>query len=267
MFKRFNTIYQEEAPDDGGAGGGGGDPDDKGGDPDNSLLPGGEGDDKLADGEYFLSDGIKGIGDKPEYFDSRRFKSVAHQAEQYIELEKKFGSHTGTPKEGYNLGDDMDKEDALVQEFVKFATESGMNQDGFDKGLELFMQAVSAKEEVDAQSEMDKLGDNAEGRIKTVEMFMKNNLSAEDFAEQRKAVNNASVVMLVEKLINATAPKKLPIDGGDNPEGLTWDKIKEAMNAKDETGNWKRSDPEYEKKIQKMLKDFGGEKPDIETIS
>ena len=42
----------------------------------------------LNDGEYYLSDGIKGVGESPEWFDSKRFKSVDQQAKSYLELEK-----------------------------------------------------------------------------------------------------------------------------------------------------------------------------------
>ena len=55
----------------------------------------------LGEGEFFLSDGIKGVGDQPEWYKADKYKSVAEQAKAYTELEKKFGGFTGAPKDGY----------------------------------------------------------------------------------------------------------------------------------------------------------------------
>ena len=50
----------------------------------------------LGEGEFFLSEGIKGVGDLPEWYKADKYKSVAEQAKAYTELEKKFGGFTGT---------------------------------------------------------------------------------------------------------------------------------------------------------------------------
>ena len=54
----------------------------------------------LNEGEYFLSEGIKGAGDMPEWYNPSKYKSVSEQAKAYTELEKKFGGFTGAPKDG-----------------------------------------------------------------------------------------------------------------------------------------------------------------------
>ena len=54
---------------------------------------------ELGEGEYFLSDGIKGTGETPEWYKGDKYKSVAEQAKAYTELEKKFGGFTGAPKD------------------------------------------------------------------------------------------------------------------------------------------------------------------------
>jgi hypothetical protein len=60
-------------------------------------------------------------------------------------------------------------------------------------------------------------------------------------------------------LVKATAPTKLPIDGGEHPTGMTWADIETEMFKKDERGNLLRStDRNHEAKIQKMMKEFGG---------
>ena len=78
----------------------------------------------------------------------------------------------------------------------------------------------------------------------------------------RYAVNTAESIELVEALIGATAPAKLPIDGHIEPGGLTWDDIEVEMFRKDDNGNLLRSvDRRHEEKIQRMMKEFGGDKP------
>jgi hypothetical protein len=77
---------------------------------------------ELSEGEYFLSDGIKGTGDTPEWYKGDKYKSVAEQAKAYTELEKKFGGFTGAPKDGYQGPEGIEADDALLQELTEFAS-------------------------------------------------------------------------------------------------------------------------------------------------
>lgn len=262
IHKLWNTIYQEEADGDAGspAEGGDGDAGQQG-----SLLDGSN-DAELAEGEYFLAEGVKGLGDVPEWYDSKRFKSVTDQAKSYLELEKKFGSFTGAPKDGYELPEGVDAEDGLLKEYTELASSLNMNQEGFNKGFELLSTQMQVNQEVSLENEMGKLGDNAQQRIKTVENILKNQLG-DGYDEVIPLVNSADSVILVETLTKAFMPKKLPIDGGENPTGITWADIQKEMMRKDENGNWLRSvDREHENKIQRMMKEYGGDKPNIDVI-
>lgn len=221
---------------------------------------------ELAEGEFFLSDGIKGVGDLPEWYDGKRFKSVSDQAKSYLELEKKFGSFTGAPKDGYELAEGIDAEDALVKEFIQFAADSNMNQDGFNKGFELLSTQMGVSEEVSIEAEMSKLGDNAQHRIKTVENILKNNMG-DKYEEIMPLISSAASVQIVEMMTAALAPKKLPIDGGESPTGITWADIQKEMMRKDADGNWLRSvDRDHEAKVQRMMREYGGDKPNIDVM-
>jgi hypothetical protein len=222
---------------------------------------------ELSQGEYFLTDGIKGTGEAPEWYKSDRYKSVSDQAAAYTELEKKFGAFKGAPKDGYSMPEGIEKEDELMQELMGFATETNMSQDYFNKAWDLLAAQSGAAEEVSAEAEIAKLGDNATDRIKTVEQFMKNNLDADVYEQVRYAVNSADSIMLVEALIKSTAPQKLPIDGHVVPGGVTWEDIKKEMFRKDDNGNFLRSiDSNHEKKIQEMMFAVGGNKPDVQVF-
>ena len=78
IFKLWNNIYQVEADGDAGSPppAEGGEGDDKG-----SLLS--DNSNELGEGEFFLSEGIKGTGDKPDWYVSDKYKTIADQAQAY----------------------------------------------------------------------------------------------------------------------------------------------------------------------------------------
>ena len=222
---------------------------------------------QLGEGEYFLTEGIKGTGDTPEWFKADKYKSIADQAKAYTELEKRFGGFKGAPKDGYQAPEGIEADDALFAELKTFAEETNMSQDAFDRAWEILQAQSEAVEEVSLETEMAKLGDNATGRIKHVEQFMKNNLDPDTYERLRYAVNSAESVELVEALIKSTAPAKLPIDGVVQPGGITWESIEAEMYRKDDNGNLLRSvDRNHEAKIQRMMKEYGGDRPYTQTF-
>lgn len=221
----------------------------------------------LGEGEYFLTENIKGSGEAPEWYKADKYKSVAEQAKAYTELEKKFGSFTGAPKDGYTGPEGVDSDDALFQELTAFASKTNMSQDAFNDAWELLTAQSYAAEAIDREQEMAKLGENAGQRIKQVEGFLKNNLDAQDYDQVIDLVTDARSIELIEAMIKATAPVKLPIDGGESPTGLTWADIETEMFKKSSDGQLLRSiDINHERKIQKMMKDFGGDKPHRRTF-
>lgn len=225
-----------------------------------SLLGDNNAPTELAEGEFYLADGVKGVGEKPEWYDGDRFKSVDQQAKSYMELEKKFGSFTGAPKDGYTLPEGVDKDDALASDFIKLASELNMNQGGFDKGFELLSAQMGASQEINQEAEMAKLGDNAGQRIEILDNALKNKLG-EGYNDVKDLITSADSIILAEKLMTAHAPVKLPIDGGDHPQGLTWADIEVEMNKKDGNGRFLRStDQAHNLKVERMMKEFGGDK-------
>ena len=183
----------------------------------------------LGEGEYFLSDNVKGVGDMPEWYKADKYKSVAEQAKAYTELEKKFGGFTGAPKDGYSIVEGVEQDDELWQELVSFGEKTNMSQSALNDAWQILSAQEQAVEEVSVEMEMQKLGDNAVERIKVVEQYMKNNLDADTYEELRYAVNSAESVQLIEALIKSTAPAKLPIDGYVEPGGLEWADIEAEM--------------------------------------
>jgi hypothetical protein len=213
----------------------------------------------LDQGEYFLAEGIKGAGETPEWYKSDKYQSVAEQAKAYTELEKKFGGFKGAPKDGYTVPEGIESDDALLSELTEFAKDTNMSDEAFGRAWELLSAQEQAVEEVSQEMEMQKLGDNATQRLKTVEGFLKNNLDAETYSAAQELVTTADSVALIEMIVKATMPAKLPIEGGEHPQGLTWADVEAEMFRKDEKGNLLRSvDINHERKVQQMMASFGG---------
>ena len=216
----------------------------------------------LGENEYFLAEGIKGAGDRPEWYNSGKYKSVADQAAAYKDLEKKFGGFTGAPKEGYAMPEGVDNDDALFTELKTFADESNMSQEYFDKAWALMTAQDQAVEQVNRDTELARLGDNAQQRIQNLEGFVRNNMSADDAERAAQLATNADMIEFGELIIKAVAPKKLPIDGGVAPSGITKADIEAASLKTDQHGNLLRSvDPSYDKKVMQMWEEFAGNEP------
>ena len=49
---------------------------------------------------FLFADGVVGEGETPDWFKSSKYKTVSAQAEAFSELDGKFGSFTGAPKDG-----------------------------------------------------------------------------------------------------------------------------------------------------------------------
>ena len=221
----------------------------------------------LGEGEFFLSDGIKGVGDQPEWYKADKYKSVSEQAKAYTELEKKFGGFTGAPKDGYSVIEGVESDDALWQELVSFGEKTNMSQSAMNDAWELLSAQDQAAEEVSMEVELQKLGDNGVELVKVVEQYMKNNLDGDTYERLRYAVNSAEAVELIEALVKSTAPAKLPIDGYIEPGGITWTDIEAEMFKKHESGQMLRAvDPNHEAKVQRMMKEFGGDKPNVRVV-
>jgi len=227
----------------------------------------GEAEPTLAEGEYFLSDNIKGVGDMPEWYKADKYKSVAEQARAYTELEKKFGGFTGAPKDGYELYDGVESDDALWAELVEFGNNTNMNQSALHQAWELLTAQEEAIEQVSMEEEISKLGPNAAERITTVEQLMRNNLAPELYEKHRDVVTSAAMIEFIEDFSKSMRPAQLPIDGYIEPGGIEWADIEAEMFRKDDNGNLLRSvDINHERKIQRMMKEFGGDKPYVQTF-
>jgi hypothetical protein len=183
---------------------------------------------------FHWSEGMPGEGDAPEWYKGDKYKSVADQAKAYTDLEKRFGGFTGAP-ESYGLPEEIDTEDTFVKTLTEIGAKSNMNQSTFDQVLELGEALLTAQDELRMEREMEALGPEAEQRLANIDGFMKNNLG-DRYEEFKESVKDAKTVELIETLIKASAPSRLPT-GDTAAVGIpTQGDIERMMLEKDDNG-------------------------------
>ena len=183
-----------------------------------------------AEPEWFLSDGVKGTGKAPDWYKADKYKTVDAQAKAYGELEKRFGSFTGAPKDGKydfkmpeGLTGELDYEHPIMQNFQKWASEHQLNQDGYNSLLGMF-----AEYEASLVPDMNDIklavGENADARITAAAAWAKTNFSSaeyEIFREATSGVNAAAVFKAIEAVIGKTRQVRLPKPGEDTVGGVS----------------------------------------------
>lgn len=226
-----------------------------------------------------LTDTIPGVGEKPGWFKSDKYKNVTAQAEAYTELEKRFGGFTGAPKDGYVIpkvevdgkpvfqltyGDEKINvlpDHPILQEFNKTAAEMQLSQEGYNKFLGLMAHYVASLEP-DMAEQRAALGPNADARVTAVANWAKNNLDANGFELFRTATSgeNAAVnFALMEQLIAKTGTVRLPAPGDDIPQptGVTRETIVAMQGKKNEKGQRLYDiDPNYRKQVEQAWTQF-----------
>lgn len=124
-----------------------------------------------SENDWFVSPGVKGEGDKPDWHNNKQYKSIFDEAKSASDMRKKLGGFSGAPDE-YSLelnGDFKDfkfnPEDPLLKDFTAFAKNSKMGQDEYSNVLQMFagynqLQSQKKSEEMASlqKSELEALG-------------------------------------------------------------------------------------------------------------
>ncbi|MCK5236092.1 MAG: hypothetical protein KAR06_03820 [Deltaproteobacteria bacterium] len=214
---------------------------------------------------WYSSEGIAGEGDKPDWFNNDKYKSVADQAAAYPELASKFGGFTGAPEDyEMSMPDGIDGEvladDPLMGEFQTWAKENNLNQDGFTNILHMFIKNEHDTMGQNRESELAAIGDNAQQRLQNINDFARANLSEDDYAGISELAVTAAGVKGLEAMIALTRAPKLP-DNSETVIGMTHSEIKERMN-----DPRYQSDPAFRKETSEMYVKLLGSGPQSTTI-
>jgi hypothetical protein len=152
--------------------------------------------------DWFLADGIKGTDKAPEWFDSKKYKTLADQAKAYPEARKeldamreKMKGFTGAPDK-YELSvpeelkDELEwlPDNPLLNQFQSIAKEEGMSQKAFDRLLHTFAQYEHSNSTVDFKSEMATLGERANERLQGFWQWAESTFDEETAGTVKKAL-------------------------------------------------------------------------------
>lgn len=154
-----------------------------------------------ANNEWFIMDGVKGEGPRPEYLKEKYNFNMAKQAQNYVELEKKLGSSAAAP-DSYDFGEyaeHFDLEDQTLQEYIQFAKEKRLSQDVFAKNIETFVKLAQGAAP-DMNAEIEKLGPDGAQRVEVVRRWAENNLSQKALDTMGRIADNAEVIEFLDEI-------------------------------------------------------------------
>lgn len=227
---------------------------------------------------WMISEGVKGEGDKPEWFKDGKYKSVLEQAKAYNELEGKLGSFTGSPEEyAIELSEELteqgvsiDADDTLMAEAMKFAKDSNMSQEGFNNMVNLYAMTKVAEQTAanDAKTEEIKaLGPTGEKRLSNLAAWGKANFSEELYAGFEEMLVSSTSIQAVERLISMTRNAPVTPDSVNSASGVSAEEVRAMQFELDEYGNRKiQTDPDFKARFRKLSEEVWGGEQAIEVI-
>ena len=209
-----------------------------------------------ADGRDFVTEADveqSSAPERPEWL-PEKYSSGEDLAKAYKELESKLGTKeedirsklleeiqteafSDRPESAgdYQLPDIVDDELAVDNELLQWwsehAFENGYGQDEFQKGIEMYAQAVNGSQP-DLESEAKKLGDNANDRIQAASMFANKFFPEQALPAIERMCESHEGILALEAIMEAT--KDSSFAGNTQPSGrITQDELNELMSQPD----------------------------------
>lgn len=209
----------------------------------------------------------------PEWFKADKYKTVDDQAKAYTELEKKFGSFTGSPEtyeavlsdELTEAGVTIDSDDPLMAKAIEFAKASNMSQEGFNGMVQLYAEnMVTESIALDdfKSTQLDALGNTGTQRIEGINKWVDANMDAESAANLRGVITTSEGVQAIEQLIAKT--KNAPVAAADlaPAQSVTQTELDAMYFAKDDNGNRKiNTDPSFKAEYESKKSALHGDAP------
>lgn len=158
--------------------------------------------------------------------------------------------------EGVNL--DIDPEMPLLQWWAETARNKGLSQEEFDAGIKAFVDnEVNSLPNLENEKQL--LGDNADQRIESADLWAKKNLSAESYDTVANLASTANGVRVIEEIMKLT--KDAPIPNTETKIDVTPDPLDLKAMMKDPR-YWKdgERDPAYIKKVSDLYEKYYNQK-------
>lgn len=195
----------------------------------------------------------------PEFFNAKKYKTLADQAKAQRELEKKLGSFVGAPDK-YALPDGVTDDDPYIGKLVEFGKKHNMSQEAF---AELVATDTADAAAYVAQQKAA-IGPDADKRIASVAQWGKANLSDQDFNDLKAAMTSAESFKVIERLVSMNRQAPLPKAGEDVPAAasITPEAVRALHNEVDSQGRRKYDyDPDHRKKVKDAYSKMYGDQP------
>jgi len=178
------------------------------------------------------------LGTKEEDIRSKIIEEI--QTEAFSERPESAGD--------YQLPDSIDQESSvdneLLQWWAEHSFENGFSQEEFNKGIEMYAQAVG-NSQPDLDSEAAKLGENANDRIQAASMFADKFFPAEAIPAIERMCESHEGILALETIMEAMkdgsfAAETQPTAGQSEAD------LREMMN---DPRYWKDRDPQFIKQV------------------
>ena len=194
--------------------------------------------------------------------------AIKDQAKSYSELQSRFGSFTGAPEE-YEIsvseelteaGFQLDNESEMLKDAKEFAKGLNMNQEGFNKMIELWATNELAEHRAaeEARKQAFESLDNGQTRINNISAWANKSLPPELVGELDSVLQTPEQVKLVESMIAMT--RNAPVNP-DNaaPSSISKEEVQKMQFEKDENGNRRiNTDPEFKARYIKLRNEAYG---------
>lgn len=233
-----------------------------------------------AEPTWSFADGIAGDGDAPEWFKSDKYKTVSDQAKAYKDLESRFGSFTGSPEEYTSvelseelkeLGIEIKQDDPLIEKAIEFAKSSNMDQEGFNKMVNLYAETQAAEQmalEDYKKEQLTLLGDNAQQRIDNLNSWASANIASDMIDGFQAMAQSAESVKALERLVAMTRAGAVNPNGATPAGNVSAEEVQAMQFEKDEYGNRRiATDTEFRKRFQAKMNALYGTEDHVLTIN
>jgi len=211
---------------------------------------------------WYLSEGVAGEGETPEWFKSGKYATIADQAQAYNGLESKLGSFTGAPSDGYEtvipegLNVEIPEGDPLLENFNDWAQAAGLSQDAHSELLGVYINGM-AGEQPDMEVEMKKIGPDANQRINDMVQWAKGTLDEGEFETLQSMATTADGFQLLERMKSLTRETQVSAPDTAQPVNtVTKEALYDLMN--DEKY---QSSSAYRDEVKQKFDDFFGTGP------
>lgn len=184
-------------------------------------------------------------------------------AKSGFHLEKKFGGFTGAPDE-YSiktpefLEGDVDASDPYVAEFMEAAKGANMNQETFEKLMDIHLRA-SVAPPVDMEVLKKEIGPDFDAMRSNMAGFYKQHLEDAEFKQLSSMINSPDAFRTIYKIFQASRPTQIEDKVREN---FNQNELKSQMEAEylatDDYGNPKMQDPSYAEQWRSRWEQFMG---------